>query len=183
MSLLLEGKKTFLFSLTRMDIDSLHEALADDENMTRMGVFDWDIKMERQLPKYLRNIIPSKDIRMWVALTKEGKASRKVGYFWLSPVTLHWANIEGIIANQFALGLDKELKKKKLTYFEDAVSNVVKSAMTHLHRLGYVSVQDDTDFIKILGNVGFRREGVIKGVLKYEPEKFSDIVQYAIVKE
>lgn len=177
-----EGKKVFLYYATPADGGAMADMFKDMDKSERLGFYDWDLAVE-DIEGYLNKVVmgsPSK--LLWVAKTKEGKATRTVGFIWFNLILPHWVNLEGMLNVQFVNGIDKEFKKGKYTYLEDALITAVKYVFenTPVVRVGYVDTNPNA-MTELVGRVGFGLEGRMRGIIKWNGE-FRDGYQYSILK-
>lgn len=180
---MLEGKKTILFPIAKTDFD-LFAKLHKEDNNHYMGRFCLDKLNEEEAKQYLLSLFFGRQMVVWVVHTKEGKASKKAGFIYLSDLTDSSASINGIMDPKFAEGLLKRLKKQgSYTYTEDAFLTIIKFCFEDL---GFERIEADMLgknrlASKLMEKMNFKREAKLRHAIKLD-DKFEDILIYAMLK-
>ena len=150
--MILTGKKSILFPITRKDYGYLEKLIQTIKDETKPS---WLVGNPPPLVK--------EQSEGWLARTKEGKASRNIGMILFTPLTVFSATMQYLIDNIFYNGIDKELKNDRYTYAED----VIRIALDKVFENGIAKVEvpvmsDNKLTLAFLKRVGFRLEGHFK---------------------
>ena len=166
--MIISGKKSILFPITPKDFDYLNKLTTSSDSWL-MGNLAPVVKGES---------------RGWLARTKEGKASRNIGFICFLPITDFSVNLQTVIDKQFAQGLDKQIQNNHYTFVEDALQSAIKSLLESdgIVRIELAVFPEDRLAIELLKNIGFQVEGKLRKCYKDNGE-YKDILSMAIVKE
>lgn len=168
-SFILYGKKTISFPFIFQDLEHLIKLLRDDK-FGYMGKFCLKKMTEEQAANYIHNMIINGDLCIWSVFTKEGKASRKAGYAYLTDTTPFSCEVGGIMDMQFAKGLTKHLRADKYTYAEDAFRSLLKYCFekTTIQRCQSVILEFNRRSMALDYKVGFKKEGILRKAFDLE---------------
>jgi RimJ/RimL family protein N-acetyltransferase len=180
----LEGSKVLLFPFAPKDGEYLVELLSGDEKGF-MGQFSLAKVPEEAKKSYLYLVLQQNVALTWVVQTKEGKASKKIGFIILSKPDTHSATLEGILDPAIVKDLVKVLKRKdKYTYAEDAVRTVCDFAFHDLQmeRIETLVRKDNKASLALMDRAGFAKEGEIRNAVKLENGKMVNSVLFGKLK-
>lgn len=171
-------KKCILFPAVVKDLDYFVSLYQD--NQSQIGVF-------RGVPiEALKSLIQDKMeggyIRIWLAMSKQGKGSRPIGFLYLTDISSYKASVHGFLDKQFLKDLAKELETR-YTYSEDCYNGIIDYCFNDLklERLETIIKRSNTLAYKIDKKVGFKIDGVLRHYLK-EDDKYTDIIVMSILK-
>ena len=115
------GQRVILFSLEPTDLDHFIKTHQEDKNGF-LGRFSLGQMSYDEAKKYILALLVTSEIMPFTVITKEGKASRKAGYVYITDLDVHSCSISGIMCPEFAKGLTKKLKKKAYPYNSQLIS-------------------------------------------------------------
>lgn len=165
--MILTGKKTVLLPITSKDLEYNADLMAS---------------METTSPAcFLGNPLVAPQIGYgWLAKTKEGKASRNIGFMAYMPINEITVTPLCLIDYKFACDLDKQAHKK-YTYVEDAVNTMIGQLFTRFNRIEITAFPENELGIFIFRKLGFDHEGVLRGAF-LQGNKIRDLVIMAKVR-
>lgn len=180
---ILYGKKTISFPIIYDDLGHLVSLLHEDK-MGYMGKFCLKNMTIEQATEYAHRMIMSNEIVVWSVFTKEGKASRRGGYIYLTDITPFSCEVGGIMDINFAKGLTKHLRSDKYTYAEDAFRALLKHAFEvgNMERCQSVILEFNRRSIALDYKIGFKREGIMRKAFEFEG-KLINLHIFSLLKE
>ena len=184
MNIILEGRKVLLAPFSfKADWDAFVEVHQQDKT-GKMGQFSFMLNKDPIGSRVVIENLINNGLIVWSIFTKEGKATRRVGFVYLNDVNTYSAFIQGIMDQHFARGLIKEFRKKKYTYSEDALRTLVTFVFEKmsLQRVQADMIESNHLAIALLERVGFRKEGLLKKAVLLNGEA-KNIVIMGLLKE
>lgn len=168
-SFILYGKKTIGFPFIVQDLEHFVRLLREDK-FGYMGRMCLKKMSEIQAAQYVHNMILNGEIFIWSIFTKEGKASRKAGYAYLTDVTPFSCEVGGIMDIKFAKGLTKHLRQDKYTYAEDAFRSMLRYCFEkcHIQRCQSVILEFNRRSMALDYKIGFKKEGILRKAFDLE---------------
>lgn len=166
---ILYGKKTISFPFIFQDLKHLITLLREDK-FGYMGKFCLKKMTEQQAANYIHSMIVNGEICIWSVFTKEGKASRKAGYAYLTDITPFSCEVGGIMDMQFAKGLTKHLRADKYTFAEDAFRAMLKYCFekANMERCQSVILEFNRRSMALDYKIGFKKEGILRKSFELE---------------
>lgn len=177
------GKRTILFPFEATELSHFVELhRADKAGM--MGKFCLREMTQEEGEAYITALIVSGQIKIWSCYTKEGKASRKFAYIYLSDISPFSANLAGIIDKETLRGLAKVIRKGKYSFSEDSLRTITSWAFNGagFNRLEYRVFADNRLSINLAEKSGFEREGCLRRAFK-AGEDYKDVLIYSVLKD
>ncbi len=180
---ILYGKKTIGFPFIFQDLDHLVKLLRNDK-FGYMGKFCLKKMTEEQAGHYIHTMIINGELVIWSIYTKEGKASRKAGYAYLTDITPFSCEVGGIMDIQFAKGLTKQLRQDKYTYAEDAFRAMLRYCFEKcgIERAQSVILEFNRRSMALDYKIGFKKEGILRKAFEYEGQ-LVNIHMFSLLKE
>jgi len=177
------GKRVLLFPLEIVDLDHFIQLHREDKN-GMMGRFCLREMTKEEARKYVLTLLATGQIKAWACYSKEGKASKKIGYIYLTDVTPFSCKIVGILDKEVLRGLLKVIKRGKYTFSEDALRTMVSWCFNGagFNRIEYRTFSDNLLSRRLAERAGFIKEGVLRKSFKVD-EEFKDMVIYSILKD
>jgi RimJ/RimL family protein N-acetyltransferase len=164
---ILTGKKVILFPLSEIDLDHFVRLHRADKNgyMQRYCLKEMT---EDEAKKYAAHLIATNQIFVFTVLTKEGKASRRAGYVYITDLSNYACEISGIMDIEFARGLGRMLRKDKYTYSQDAVHTLLEFLFNklNLERVQISLLEKNVIAIALAKKEGFEHEGTLRKYLR-----------------
>ena len=180
----LEGNKVLLFPFAPKDGDYLLELLSGDEK-GYLGRYSLAKVPEEARKAYLYFLLQKNTALTWAVHTKEGKASKKIGFMILSEPDEHSGTIEGIMDPSIVKDLAKVLKRKdKYTYAEDCVRAVCDFCFHELNmeRVEAQVMAKNKASMALMSRAGFTKEGEIRNAVKEDTGKMSNLALWGRLK-
>ena len=118
------GKRVVLFPLELADLDHFINLHREDKS-GMMGRFCLREMTYEEARKYVLTLLATNQIRVWTGYTKEGKASKRLGYVYLTDITAFSCKVVGIIDKEVLKGLGKVIRQGKYTFSEDALRTIL----------------------------------------------------------
>lgn len=177
------GKKVILFSLTPSDFEHLSSLLRSDKN-GYMLKFCLKNMTDEESYSYLNALLLTKQIIPFTVITKEGKASRRGGYVYISDLTPEALNISGIMDKEFAVGLAKLMKKEKYTFTQDSVLTLIDWLFTNIPTLKRIQteiVENNRLSLTLMKKCGFTQEGILRQYAKID-DNMENVVVLSLLK-
>jgi RimJ/RimL family protein N-acetyltransferase len=179
---ILTGKKVLLFPMADIDLEHFIKLHREDKHgyMQRYCLKEMTPEEAR---KYILILVASSQIYVWTVMTKEGKASRRAGYVYISDLSKNACNVSGIMDNEFAKGLGRILRRDKLTYAQDSLHTLLKFIFEDfgLERVETTIVENNRTALSLAQREGFKKEGVMRHYLKVD-DSFADVAVLSILK-
>lgn len=178
---ILKGRKTILFPFHINDVPMFIKLHRGDKK-GYLGQFCFKYMSEAEAINYLHNLIALNQIHIWTVYTKEIK-TRFVGFVYLSNIEKFKCTISGVMDNEFIKGLNRELRRDKYTYSEDAFRALIK----HIFTSTIIRVESDCLEINRLSfnlckRVGFILEGLRRKAMEMDGQ-FYNVLYMSILKE
>jgi RimJ/RimL family protein N-acetyltransferase len=172
------GKKVILFSLTPQDFDHFSSLLRGDKNgyMLKFCLKDMN---DEESKNYLGALLVTKQLIPFTVITKEGKASRRGGYVYLSDLTPEAVNLSGIMDREFAVGLAKVMKKDKYTFSQDSVITLIDWLFNNIKTMQRIEtnvVETNRLSLQLMKRCGFTEEGVLRQYVKIDDRRENVVV-------
>ena len=177
------GKRVLLFPLEVVDIDHFVQLHREDKN-GMLGEFCLREMTFEEAKKYILTLLVTNQIRVFTGYAKEGKASKKLGYIYLSCVTPFSCNVVGIIDKEMLKGLGKVIRQDKYTFSEDALRTITQWCFNGagFTRIEYRTFKKNLLSMRLAEKAGFTREGILRKSFKIG-EDYLDMVIYSILKD
>lgn len=178
------GKKVILFPLEQIDLADFAE-LHRKDTKGYLSRFSLHKMTQEEAEKFVFTALTLGEIVVFTIMTKEGKASRRAGYIYITDIGKHGCSIIGALDYQFLKGLGRQLRKEKYTYSEDALNTLVSWIFTNLKHV--VRIQSDVVAsnklsIALMERSGFKNEGTLRDYLKLD-ERYEDVCVFSILKK
>lgn len=176
------GKRVILFDFAPNDLDHFTELHREDKNGV-MGRFCLAKMTEDEAKNYITLLITTGQIKIWSVFTKEGKATRKVGYIYLTEISPFSCQVVGILDKSIIKGISKFIRRGKYTFSEDALRTISKWAFNGagFHRIEYRTFSNNILSRKLAEKSGFIKEGTLRKSFRID-DKFLDVVIYSALK-
>jgi RimJ/RimL family protein N-acetyltransferase len=177
----LVGKKVILFPLDESDVEDfikLHQH--DNGVMCRYSLIGMsDEEARRVVMAYLI----AGDLMPFTIKTKEGKASRTVGYIYITDLDAHCASISGAIDREFYKGLAKQMSKDRYTFAQDAFNVLIRFCFRELNvnRVECDILKRNRAAISLVNRENMKYEGTLRQS-HYRNGKYEDICMFSILK-
>ena len=177
------GKRVILFPMVPSDLSNFIKLHREDRNGF-MGRFSLRNMTEDEAIRYVFALLTTAQILAFAVITKEGKASRRGGYVYLSDLTKYSASVSGILDKEFARGLPKQLRLGKRTYSQDALHTVLKFCFEtlNLERVEADILENNRIIKPLLQSEGFRKEGILRNALLTD-DGLKNIVIFSLLKK
>jgi hypothetical protein len=177
------GKKVILFDFLATDLDHFVKLHRDDKKgyLQHMCLKKMT---EDEAKDYVKALIISGQIKIYSVFTKEGKASKRIGFIYLGEKSSFSCSTSGIMDMDIAKGLLKQIRKGKYTWAEDSYQTLIKHCFNGMgmQRLTTTVLSNNRRSIKLTEKVGFVKEGRLRKAFKMD-DKYYDIIQYGLLKE
>ena len=180
------GKKVVLFEVQPLDIPSFAEVHREDKH-GYMQSMNLSKMTQEEAEKYVLMLLTSLQMIGFVVMTKEGTASRKVGYVYLNDLSIYGCSVSGIMLKDFAKGykhLRHRLNSKKLTYSEDAIATLIDWLYTNFKQLDRIQadiVAENRLALSLIKKVGFVQEGILRNYLHLD-NLAVDVVVHSLLR-
>ena len=149
-----------------------------------MGRFCLKKMTEDEAKSYIGLMISTGQIRVWTVYTKEGKASRKIGFIYLSDISSFSCLVVGILDKSVIRGIAKVIRKGKYTFSEDALRTIMKWAFNGagFKRIEYRMLSNNLLSKRLAEKSGFVKEGRLRKAFKIDDD-LKDVLIYSVLKE
>lgn len=176
------GKRVILFPLEEHDLDDFVKIHRNDKRGV-MCRFSLKEMTEEEARKYTIGLLAARQIIVWVVMTKEGKASRKAGYIYISDLSKFSVNVSGIMSRDFATGLSKQIRRNKYTFAQDALHTLLKHCFDELglERIECGILEENRTAVALALREGFTKEGTLRKYFCINDE-LKNIVILSILK-
>ena len=177
------GKKVVLFELQPLDIPSFAEVHREDKH-GYMQSMNLSKMTQDEAEKYVFMLLSSLQMIAFVVMTKEGKASRKVGYVYLNDLSIYGCSISGIMLKEFAVGLGRQVRRGKYTYSEDSLITLIDwlyKNFSSLDRIQADVVAENKLSLALINRVGFTKEGTLRNYLHLD-DKAVDVIVHSLLR-
>lgn len=177
------GKRVVLFPTVPADLENFVKLHRADKNWY-MGAYSLNYMTEDEAIKYVYALLATARILAFTVITKEGKASRRGGYVYLSDVTGHSATLSGIMDKDFARGLVRQMKKGKHTYSQDAIHTALKFCFETLglNRVEVNALAQNRMMTHLVKAENFKKEGTMREAFLTD-DGAKDVVIYSLLKK
>lgn len=177
------GKRVILFPFEVDELGHFVE-LHRRDRQGMMGKFCLREMTQEEGEKYIAALFITGQLKAWSCYTKEGKATRKLGYIYLTEISPFSAQIVGIIDKEILKGLAKVIRQGKYSFSEDAIRTMVSWAFNEagFSRIEYRVFTDNRLSLRLAEKSGFQREGVLRRCF-LDKDKYKDIAVYAVLKD
>lgn len=180
---ILYGKKTVLFPFDpKVDFKHFVEVHRKDKQgyMCRFCLRDLPEDIAYQ---YISDMILRRQVFIWTVMS-QGKDARRVGFIYLSDVSTFSASVSGIMDSEFAKSLDKQMRRGKVTFAEEALTLMIDACFKDFNLLRIDSDLTDHNRAAMALNrrIGFVKEGVRRKAYKVD-NQYHDIIMMSILKE
>ena len=177
------GKKVVLFELQPLDIPSFAEVHREDKH-GYMQSMNLSKMTQDEAEKYVFMLLSSLQMIAFVVMTKEGKASRKVGYVYINDLSIYGCSISGIMLKEFAIGLGRQVRRGKYTYSEDSLITLIDwlyKNFSSLDRIQADVVAENKLSLALINRVGFTKEGTLRNYLHLD-DKAVDVIVHSLLR-
>lgn len=179
---MLVGKKVILFPLAIVDLDNFVKLHRND---TQGYLQRYCLKemTDDEAKRYILALLTMHQIAIFTVMTKEGKASRRAGYVYISDFSKDACNISGIMDKEFAQGLHKQLRRDKYTYAQDALHTLLNFIFNRfeLERIETTILSRNKLALALAQKEGFKKEGVMRHYIKINGQ-FDDVAVLSILR-
>lgn len=177
------GKKVVLFEIQPLDIPSFAEVHREDKH-GYMQSMNLSKMTQEEAEKYVLMLLTSLQMIAFVVMTKEGKASRKVGYVYLNNLSIYGCSVSGIMLKEFAIGLGRQVRRGKYTYSEDSLITLIDwlyKNFSSLDRIQADVVAENKLSLALINRVGFTKEGTLRNYLHLD-DKAVDVIVHSLLR-
>ena len=177
------GKKTILCPMQKQDIDYFADLYIS--NAIKLRRFKQEDLNKEEIIKTILLALIAGNIKIWLGITNQGKAYRKIGFIYLTEITETTCNINGVVDINFLKGLSKVLDRKgKPSYTEDAFMNMLEHIFTKttIERVEANIISTNNLAIKLCKKCGLKKEGLLHSACRIEG-KSANLVIMAILKK
>jgi RimJ/RimL family protein N-acetyltransferase len=177
------GKKVVLFELQPIDIPHFAEVHREDKH-GYMQSMNLSKMTQEESEKYVIMLLTSLQMIAFVVMTKEGKASRKVGYVYLNDLSIYGCSISGIMLKEFAVGLGRQVRRGKYTYSEDSLITLIDWLYNNFKQLDRIQadvVAENKLSLALINRVGFQKEGILRNYLHLD-DKAVDVIVHSLLR-
>jgi len=181
---ILYGRKTILFPFHPSELDHFVKLHRDDKNGL-MCRFCLKEMTEQEARDYITLMVQTQQVIAWTVQTKEGRASRRGGFIYLDGFTSFSTSVNGIMDNDFAKGLTKEMRRGKYTYAEDALRTMIGYLFREFKQLERVDanvLENNRRALRLDEKIGFKKEGVMRKGIKINGE-FQNVIILSLLRE
>lgn len=177
------GRRVVLFPLAPQDLEHFVKLHREDKH-GYMQRFCLKEMTEEEAKKYILALLTTNSIIVFAAYTKEGKASRKAGYVYLSDITRHGACISGIMDKEFSKGLGKQLRRDKYTFSQDALHTLLAFCFEKmsLNRITSDVLEENRLAVALLKKEGLIKEGTMRQGA-YINGEYKNVANFSMLKE
>ena len=184
---IIEGKKTILFPMKFTDVDYYVDLHIKEKKKVFTDLERTYLKTDEQIREFLLYRLSLPTTLAWVIVTKEGKASKKIGFVvlteWVKGIL---ANIHGTLDASIYKGLLKKYKgnKEKIYIADDAYRAIVKYCFSDLKllRVGTMTAKSNKLALQISTRIGLKKEGEMRNAI-INNGKPENLVFMGILKE
>lgn len=157
------GKKVILFPLEECDLETFIKLHREDRN-GYMCRFCLKNMSPDEAKAYVLNLLATGQIVVWTGFTKEGKASRRCGFIYMSDIKRHSVSISGILDKEFARGITKYLNRDKYTFSQDALHTLAQFAFEEMRvaRVEMDIIENNRIALALAKKERFVKEGVLR---------------------
>lgn len=177
------GKKVVLFEIQKVDIPHFAEVHRQDKR-GYMQAMNLSKMTQEQAEQYVWMLLSSLQMIAFVVMTKEGKASRKAGYAYITDLSAYGCSISGIMLKEFASGLARQIKRGKYTYSEDSMRTLIDwlyKNFKSLDRIQAEAIAENKLSLALVSRVGFTKEGTLRNYLHLD-DKAVDVVVHSLLR-
>lgn len=176
------GKRILLFPFEASELTHFVELHRSDKQ-GMMGKFCLKEMTQEEGSAYITALFLTGQLKVWSCYTKEGRASRKIGYIYLTEISPFSCQLIGIIDKEILKGLAKVMRKGKYSFSEDAIRTIVDYCFCHgMTRVEYRVFTENKLSIHLAEKSGFQREGVLRRCFLVGNE-YKDIAVYSMLKD
>jgi len=177
------GKRIILFNIESADLEHFIKLHQEDKN-GMMGRFCLREMTDDEARNYIVMLIATGQIRVWACMSKEGRASKRVGYIYLTDISPFSCKVVGILDKAYIKGLSKILKRDdKYTFSEDALRTMLAWCFNGagFNRVEYRTLKNNLLSMRLAEKAGFVKEGVLRKSFRIDGE-YLDIAVYSVLK-
>ena len=177
------GKKVVLFEIQPIDIPHFAEVHREDKH-GYMQAMNLSKMTKEESEQYVLMLLTSLQMIGFLVMTKEGKASRKVGYVYLNDLSIYGCSISGIMLKEFAIGLGRQVRRGKYTYSEDSIITLIDwlyKNFSSLDRIQADVVAENKLSLALINRVGFTKEGTLRNYLHLD-DKAVDVIVHSLLR-
>lgn len=177
------GKKVVLFEIQKADVPHFAEIHRQDKH-GYMQAMNLSKMTQEESEKYAWMLLSSLQMVAFVVMTKEGKATRRAGYIYVTDLSVHGCSLSGIMVKEFAAGLARQVRRKKYTYSEDAIRTIIDWLYTNFTKLDRIQaeiVAENKLALALISSVGFKKEGTLRNYLHLD-DKAVDVVVHSLLR-
>jgi RimJ/RimL family protein N-acetyltransferase len=177
------GKKVVLFEFVPEDLEHFVKLHRGDKK-GYLQKFCLKQMTKEEAEEYTRALVITRQIKCWSVWTKQGKASRRIGFIYLSDMTSFSAGITGIMDTEVAKGVTRKIREGKYTFSEDVLRTLIEYCFNKLGllRLETDIVKNNKRALLIAKKAGFIQEGISRQSLKVD-DRFFDVIQLSLLKQ
>lgn len=183
MNEILYGKKVILFPFEAGDLKHFVELHRQDNN-GYLGQYCLKDMTEEEAGKYVTALLLTRQIIAWSVNTKEGKATRQIGFVYLHDITSFSCGISGVMDYKIVKGLGKLIREKKYTFAEDTSRVIISYCFNGFNkeRVETSVLEDNRRALALDRKVGWVQEGIARNAIKVNDE-FKNIRLMSILKK
>lgn len=177
------GKKVILFEVQKTDVPHFAEVHRQDKH-GYMQAMNLSRMTQEEAEQYVWMMLSSLHLIAFIVMTKEGKASRKVGYIYINELQTHGCSVSGLMLKEFAAGLARQVRRGKYTYSEDAIRTMIAWLYKNFKQLDRIQadvVAENKLSLALMSRVGFKKEGVLRNYLHLD-DKAVDVVVHSLLR-
>lgn len=177
------GRKVVLFEVQKVDIPHFAEVHCQDKH-GYMQAMNLSKMTQEEAEQYVFMLLTTLQMIAFVVMTKEGKASRKVGYVYINDLSTYGCSISGVMLKEFAAGLARQVKRGKYTYSEDSMRTIIDWLYKNFKTLDRIQadvVAENKLSLALVSRVGFKKEGILRNYLHLD-DKAVDVVVHSLLR-
>lgn len=178
---ILTGKKTMLFPFTAADLP-LFIRLHREDRKGYLGQFCLKYMNALEAVNYIDALFKLNKIHVWTVYIKSTNKPKVAGFVYVSDVEKYKCTICGVMDNEFARGLGREIRRDKYTYTEDAFRTLINHIFTAtMIRIEVNVVENNRLSLALCKKVGFVIEGNRRKSMEMDGN-FFDVFYLSILK-
>lgn len=177
------GKKVLLFPFEIADVSTFIQLHREDKN-GYLQKYCLKNMTEEEAKTYLAGLLITNQILIFTGMTKEGKASRRAGFVYITDISDGACSISGVMDKEFSKGLTKQLRKEKYTFSEDTVRTMVDwcfKNFLNMQRIEADILEKNKTALALIKRCGFIKEGTLREYTKIDDHR-ENVVIWSILR-
>jgi hypothetical protein len=177
------GKKVILFGFEPQDLEHFIKLHREDRH-GYLQKYCLKEMSEEEAKKYFTALLVTGQLLIFTVMTKEGKASRRGGYIYLSDISTFACSLTGIMDKEFIKGLTRQLRRDKYTYSQDTINTLVDWCFGNfptMERIETSIVTENKPALALVQKCGFIKEGILRHYLKVDGQ-YKNVQIFSILR-